>query len=302
VSAFRRTRTVRLKPDTIEGITVDLLEKARRLESTIARRFDRAAREAAGAVAREPLEIVHLVVEAVEREILPGGRGTRVFPFNSITLAVLAPSREERARFEAVCAGEPSLRDRIVAALRSKSCPIDDLTLEVAYVARAPKDWRYPQFHLAFARVAGAATPDARREPACARIDLTVVRGTAERKTYSFAARRIDLGRCAEVRDTRHRLVRTNHVAFVEGAGEINQSVSRRHAHITYEAASGTYRLRDEGSAHGTSVVRDGSTLTVSPGSLGVRLRTGDEVVLGEARLRIRIDGSSPAPSASAEL
>jgi pSer/pThr/pTyr-binding forkhead associated (FHA) protein len=122
---------------------------------------------------------------------------------------------------------------------------------------------------------------------------LTVVRGTTERKTYSFAARRIDLGRCAEVRDTRHRLVRTNHVAFVEGAGEINQSVSRRHAHITYEVESGTYRLRDEGSAHGTSVVRDGSTLTVSPGSLGVRLRAGDEVVLGEARLRIRIDGQA---------
>jgi hypothetical protein len=283
---------------------MDLLGKARRLESTIARRFDRAAREAAGAVTREPLEIVHLVVEAIEREIQPGGRGTRVFPFNSITLSVLASSGEGRARFEAMFAGEPSLRDRIVAELRSKSCPIDDLTLEIAYVARPQKDWRQPQFNLVFARIARAATKDARREPACARIDLTVVRGTAERKTYSFAAKRIDLGRCAEVRDTRNRLLRTNHVAFVEGSGDVNQSVSRRHAHIIYEAASGTYRLRDEGSAHGTSVVRDGSTVTVSPGSLGVRLRTGDELVLGEARLRIRFDGNRPlrsAPSASTE-
>ena len=40
-----------------------------------------------GAVAREPLEIVHLIVEAVEHEIQPGGRGTRVFPFNRITLS-----------------------------------------------------------------------------------------------------------------------------------------------------------------------------------------------------------------------
>ena len=101
---------------------MDLLGKARRLESTIARRFDRAARDAVGAVAREPLEIVHLVVEAVEHEIQPGGRGKRVFPFNSITLSVLAPSREERARFEAVLAGELPLRDRIVEHLRSKSC------------------------------------------------------------------------------------------------------------------------------------------------------------------------------------
>jgi len=294
VSAFRRTRTVRLKPDNTEGITVDLLEKARRLESTIARRFDRAAREAVGAVAREPLEIVHLVGEAVEREIQAGGRGTRVFPFNSITLSVLAPSREERARFEAVFAGEPSLRDRVVAQLRSKSCPILDLTLDVAYVARAAKDWRHPQFSLVFARVARPAPSEARPAPTFVRIDLKVVRGTADRNSYSFAAARIDLGRCAEVRDTRNRLVRTNHVAFVEGSGEVNQSVSRRHAHLTYEPASGSYRLCDDGSAHGTSVVRDGSTVTVSPGSLGVRLRTGDELVLGEARLRIRIDVDRP--------
>jgi FHA domain-containing protein len=283
---------------------MDLLGKARRLESTIARRFDRAARDAVGAVTREPLEIVHLVVDAVEHEIQPGGRGKRVFPFNSIALSVLASSREERARFEAVLGGEPALRDRIVAHLRSKSCLIDDLTLDVAYVARAPKDWRHPQFNLAFARVARAPASDARRAPAIARIDLTVVRGTAERKTYSFAARRIDLGRCAEVRDTRNRLVRTNHVAFVEGSGEVNQSVSRRHAHIAYEPASGGYRLRDEGSVHGTSVVRNGTTVAVPAGSLGVRLRTGDELVLGEARLRIRFDGdrpSPPAPSASTE-
>ena len=281
---------------------MDFLGRARRLESTIAGRFDRAARDAVGAVRCEPLEIVHLVVEAVEHEIQPGGRGRRVFPFNSITLFVLASSREERARLEAVLAGEAPLRDRIVERLRSKSCPIDDLTLEIAYVARAPKDWRHPQFNLALARVSRAPASDARRDPALTRVELTVVRGTAERKTYSFVARRIDLGRCAELRDTRNRLVRTNHVAFVEGSGEVNQSVSRRHAHIVYEAASGGYRLRDDGSAHGTSVVRDGSTVAVPPGSLGVRLRTGDELVLGEARLRIRIDKDRPSPSAPSGL
>jgi hypothetical protein len=268
---------------------MDLLGKARRLESTIARRFDRAAREAVGAVAREPLEIVHLIVEALEHEIQPGGRGTRVFPFNSITLSVLATSREDRARFEAVLAGEPPLRNRILAHLRSKSCPVEDLTLDVLYVARAQKDWRHPQFNLALARVSRAPISDARPEPAFARLDLTIVRGTAERKTYSFAARRVDLGRCVEVRDTRNRLIRTNHVAFVEGGGDVNQSVSRRHAHIAYDPASGGYRLRDDGSVHGTSVVRNGTTVAVPPGSLGVRVRAGDEIVLGEARLRIRV-------------
>ena len=276
-------------------MTMDLLDKARRLESTIARRFDRAARDFVGEAPRDPLEIVHLVVEAVEHEIQPAGRGKRVFPFNSITLTILAPSREERARFDAVLTGQPPLRDRIVEQLRSQSCPSDDLTVDVAYVAKAAKDWRHPQFNLAFERVARAPVTEVRRDPAFARIDLTVVCGTAVRKTYSFAAQRIDLGRCAEVRDTRNRLVRTNHVAFVEGSGEVNQSVSRRHAHIAYEPASGGYRVRDDGSVHGTSVVRNGSTVTVPPGAIGVRLRSGDEIVLGEARLRVRFDGEPTA-------
>ena len=269
---------------------MDLLGKARRLESTIARRFDRAARTAVGAVVLEPLEIVHLVVEAIEHEIQPGGRGRRVFPFNNITLSVLAPSRHGRVRFEALLAGEPPLRDRIVERLRSKSCAIDDLTLEVVYATRAHKEWRHPQFNLAFARVAPAPVRAARRDKEFARIDLTVVRGTAERRTYSFAARRIDLGRCAEVRDAGNRLIRTNHVAFLEGSGELNQSVSRRHAHIEYDPASEGYRVRDDASVHGTSVVRNNMTVIVPPGSLGVRLRSGDELVLGAARLRVRLE------------
>ena len=64
---------------------MDLLGKARKLESTLARRFDRAARDAVGAVAREPLEIVHLIVDAVEHEIHLGVAAP-VFPFNSIAL------------------------------------------------------------------------------------------------------------------------------------------------------------------------------------------------------------------------
>ena len=110
----------------------------------------------------------------------------------------------------------------------------------------------------------------------------------AERRTYSFLAHRIDLGRGAEVSDRRNRLVRTNHVAFTEGSAEVNQSVSRQHAHIAYEPRTGQFRLHDDGSEHGTGIVRDGSTVDVPRGSRGVRLQSGDEIVLGEARLRVK--------------
>ena len=107
----------------------------------------------------------------------------------------------------------------------------------------------------------------------------------------TFTGGRIDIGRRAEVLDERQRLIRTNHIAFTEDAGDANTTVSRKHAHIVYSAASGDYRLKDDGSAHGTAVIRDGHTIPVPQGTRGTRLQSGDEIVLGEAKLRVRIGG-----------
>jgi hypothetical protein len=117
-------------------------------------------------------------------------------------------------------------------------------------------------------------------------ITLTVINGNAEKPDYALALDRINLGRCAEVRDRRNRLLRTNHIAFSDAAGPINETVSRAHAHIE-RAKDGECRLFDDRSGHGTSIVRTGRTINVPSGSRGVRLQSGDEIVLGEARLRI---------------
>jgi pSer/pThr/pTyr-binding forkhead associated (FHA) protein len=103
-----------------------------------------------------------------------------------------------------------------------------------------------------------------------------------------LAAPRIDIGRGGEVRDDRNRLIRTNHVVFTEGAGGVNETVSRTHAHIVYEPLTGRFRLHDDGSEHGTGIVRGGKPILVIRGTRGVRLQPDDEVVLGEARVQIR--------------
>ena len=267
---------------------MDILGKARRLESKITARLDRAAKEFAGSGAREPLEIVHAILDIVEREIQPGSRGTRVFPFNRIEVSVLAPSPETRAWLEAVFEGDPPLRARIMERLRSAGCPPSEIIVSINYVARAQKNWPIREFRLGFARVTQPEVDGPDTESKHDRIEITVLRGVTEQRTYSFVANRIDFGRCAEVRDSRNRLVRTNHVAFTEGSGDINQSVSRQHAHIACEPNSDRFRIHDDGSGHGTGIVRDGRTVPVPRGSRGVRLQSGDEVVLGEARVRIR--------------
>jgi hypothetical protein len=269
---------------------LDILGKARRLESKIARTFDSAAQRVAGTGAREPLAIAHAIVDALEREVQPTGRGRQVFPFNRLTLSVVATSGAARARLEAVFDGETSLRDRIVDRLRSAGCGATGLTVDTVYVPEAESHWTNPDFHIGLARVIGADRAMPHADSASDGLELTIVHGSAEKAAYTFALSRIDLGRCAEVRDNRNRLIRTNHVAFADDAGDLNHSVSRRHAHIEYAAGSGHYRVYDDRSAHGTGVLRSGRTITVHPGSRGVRLESGDEIVLGEARLRVRID------------
>jgi hypothetical protein len=270
---------------------MDILRKARKLESTLARTLDRAAQGWANSGPREPLEILHAVVDSIEERVEPAGRGKHVFPFNKIKLSVVAESRDARARFEAVLDRNPPLQARIAKRLREAGCDPTDVRVTTAYVARPESHWTRPEFHIVFDRVAWPEAATEERGPAPG-LKLTIVQGSAERPTYTFALPRINLGRCAEVRDSLNRLIRTNHVAFVDGEDLANHSVSRRHAHIDYAEGPKQYRISDDRSAHGTSLVRNGRTIPVPAGSRGVRLQSGDEIVVGEARARIRIDES----------
>jgi hypothetical protein len=95
------------------------------------------------------------------------------------------------------------------------------------------------------------------------------------------------------VRDHQHRLVRINHVAFLEAAdgdsAAINSTVSRRHARIDLDTDTGRPRLVDDNSAQGTSIIRGGRSIGVPRGSRGLGLQTGDEIVQGQARMAVTI-------------
>jgi hypothetical protein len=270
---------------------MDILQKARKLESTLARSLDRAAQGWAKSGPREPLEILHAVVDAIEERLEPAGRGKQVFPFNRIKVSVVADSRDARARVAAVLDENPLLQARVAKRLRDAGCDPTDVRVTTAYVARPESHWTRPDFHIVFDRVARKeATASAVEGGTAPVLKLTIVHGSAHKPSYTFALPRINLGRCAEIRDSQNRLIRTNHVAFEDGQGATNHSISRRHAHIEYLERTGHYRLSDDRSAHGTSIVRNGRTIPVPAGSRGVRLQSGDEIVVGEARARIRLD------------
>lgn len=269
---------------------MNIVDKARALESRIARALNRAAESAVGAAPRQPLELVHAILDGVTAQIQPGGRGSRLFAFDAVAVTVAAPSRDARAQLEAMFAAPPSLCERIAQKLQLSGCDRADVRVDISYAARPGRNWTDPDFHIAFQRRAAAGSP-ADTQPI--QVELRIVRGSATQPSFETAAARIDLGRGAEVRDNRNRLVRTNQVAFVEGATAENQTVSRQHAHIAVDPSSGSHRLYDDGSVHGTGILRGGRTIPVPPGARGVRLQSDDEIVLGEARLRVRFGGAT---------
>ena len=266
---------------------MNVLGRARRLETAIAAKLDEAAKSLVRSRPREPLEIALAILDAVEERIEPTGRGARVFPFNRIELTVLAPSRETRGRLEAVLGGDTPLRTRILDRVHCAGCSPAEVVVEITYVDRAAQHWSAPEFDLQFARVAESVANGSAVEGQAGQINIRVLRGVMERRAYSLIGPRIDVGRGAEVRDHRNRLIRTNHIVFTEGGGDVNQTVSRKHAHIAYEPRTGHFRLHDDGSEHGTEIVRAGRTIAVHRGTRGARLRSDDEVVFGEARVRI---------------
>jgi hypothetical protein len=268
---------------------MDVLGKARRLESAIAARLDQVAQGLVRSRAREPLEVALAILDAIEQRIEPIGRGARVFPFNRVEVSVVAPSSEARGRLEAVFQGDTPLQTRILDRLRSAGCSPVDVDVEFRYVDAAEANWTVPEFGLQFARIAAQPVDGGNIASPPPAIEIRAIAGVMERWAYSLAAPRIDIGRGLEVRDSRNRLMRTNHVVFTEGAGGVNETVSRTHAHIVYDAATNRFQLHDDGSEHGTGIIRGGKTISVLRGTRGARLQPDDEVVLGEARVRIKL-------------
>src|SRR5262245_42743990 len=138
---------------------MDILRNLRRLESKLAQTVDRAAQNMTESGKRQPLEILHAIVDAAEKRIEPAGRGTYVFPFNRINVCIAADSPETRARFDAVLGSEPPLQDRIIERLRAAGCQLTALIVSTTYVDRCESHWTNGEFNIAFDRFAGPAQP-----------------------------------------------------------------------------------------------------------------------------------------------
>lgn len=256
----------------------------RRIEKTMDERLRAifsGGREAPGS--REAIELYRDALEQIAGHAIAGKRGDRVFPFNLIAVELAAGNAERKAVLEALFdAGQ--LADDVRATLKEEGvAPPADLTVVVSYPEAAESEVRVTCERREKAAEPAPAPPPDPVPLTPARLITTV--GISSAPDFDLNQPRVNLGRESEVVDAAGRTIRRNHLYFTESAHEANASVSRSHAHIRFEA--GDWRIYDDGSSLGTSIVREGRLLAVpSHASRGVALRAGDEVYLGQVRLR----------------
>ena len=121
-------------------------------------------------------------------------------------------------------------------------------------------------------------------------LHVMVVRGRTSEAAYTFSEPIVRIGRSDAPVDDDGR-VRHNHVVFIEDPADARaSSVGRAHASIQYDAVRGTYQLFDDGRRNGTRGGRTGPTFdVVRRDPVGVTIRSGDEIELGTAAIRVEI-------------
>ena len=243
------------------------------------------SRVSGGSRSPEILEIRRDLLNDIRDHIEPKGDGKNVFPYNTVVIHIAAETSERANLIQQALGEDKDLEQTVTALLSEAGCPRRGLQVEVQVsedLVRALSDRPFLIEYLNLK--APQANAPAKTRP---KIKLTVVRGQADSTEYAFDADRVNLGRLKEVVSDHEGLRRRNDVAF----SETETTVSREHAYIRYDNEGGRFRLYDSVSQRGTNVFREGRRFEVPKGpSRGFQLSSGDEIHLGEARVRFETE------------
>jgi hypothetical protein len=245
--------------------------------------------ETAAAQGKELIEIQRAILDEIEdrAQLLP--RARRRFPYTNLLIRIAAPDEDRRSAIEMVFVDGNALRGSIEERLRDEQIEFtSDLAVRVEALEQPPAEIATKGFHITYGQ--RQAAPSEVAAPPKRATRFTVLHGQAAQPVFEVTRTRIHLGRLSEVLDDRRRPVRRNDIVFDESSEKPNSTISRAHAHIEYDTSTGEFRLFDDGSAYGTSVVQNGRLVNVPPaGGRGLRLESGDEIYLGQARLLFEI-------------
>lgn len=259
------------------------MRRLQRLEHRIDQKLRQVLRSSSPNQTREPIELYRAILDEITSRIDSLPRGKHVFVYSRVGVCVLLPNPERRRSFELVFKEADALTRDIQHHFEENEVEYPTrFKVNVELVDTLSPDVSERGFEVTYSN-----PPESAPDPDAIRIRLTVLAGNAERSEYEFARYRINIGRLAEVFDSDMRMVRRNDVALKDDSTVENSAVSRAHAHLEYDSAASGFRIFDDGSARGTTVIRDGSVIAVPQGnSKGILLQSGDEIILATVRIR----------------
>ena len=243
--------------------------------------------------APELAEIRLAVLDAVKSKSHRAG-AVRVFPFEIVRIHLRGIPEEQASAFESGFLGECLGQDLQKALTRSSVRFSHDLRVEVRTIPKLPVEgetWLWVETEV---KPAAAAVPDGTLARRAAR--LMVIQGAANQPELLLNKARVNIGRTVDVYRAEGPS-RRNDLAFTED-NEINQTVSREHAHILVHKKSGEcrifndrwYRAGNKTEANcGLWIIRDGLSQPVHRNSRGVVLHAGDEIHLGRAVVKFAV-------------
>lgn len=247
------------------------------IERSIERGFRRFSERMFGPADSNELLLVHrAILEEIGGKVQIVARGQRVFPYPRVTVTLVSADPDRRALYQAAFGEDGRLENDIRETLEGSQCEIPrGFAVEVKTEGTGDGAFRIEY---------GLERKKTEPEAARANGKLVVVKGKAQTSEYSIERPRTNIGRMAELTDAEQRVMRRNDIVFEDG-DEANATVSRKHAHIRFDA--GEYRIIDDESEFGTRIFRDGRSIEVPAGNRrGEKLRPGDEIYLGRACLR----------------
>ena len=236
----------------------------------------------------EPLELRRDLLDAVERAAEPHKKN---FTFNRLVVHILAENDKTRLLYEsALEAPGESFRDAVLRRLADARIHAQG-SLNISWKIHRTLPQR-------FAKAFGgkAVYVELHRRQVYTTATLSVVHGKPPRTKYTIkSGTTATLGRGAEVIDEKGRLVRRNTVAFQdyeskrldEEQRHIHKTISRVHASIRYDDADAVFRLYDDQSTWGTSVMREDFEMPIQVKKQHpVPLQDGDLIYVGKACVR----------------
>jgi pSer/pThr/pTyr-binding forkhead associated (FHA) protein len=263
-------------------VTARLLEIGKDWQQRVRKIFDAPLDESA-----TPLDIAQAVLDDVERHVQPVGRGRRAFPYTHLAVRV-RQATPDPVPLETAFDG---FGHRVQERLRELRCEMPKtIAVEVSCLEEPPAGWPSDRlFAVEYSKTSIEAAADTSIVSAPA-LQITVLKGSAAAESYNLGETVISIGRSSEAIDEAGR-VRRNDIAFLDTLDGVTETVGRAHAQLRFDPATGIYRLFDQGSSNGTSIIRNGTTIAVPPHDpRGVGVRSGDEIRLGRAAIRVVIE------------